>query len=68
MLVIMGSRDPDFKDPVAEAKIVAERLHGRVEMIEGAGHYPHAEVPEQMGPIAKSFLAQVAAREGATSK
>jgi pimeloyl-ACP methyl ester carboxylesterase len=58
VLVVMGSRDPDFKDPAAEAKLVAERLHGEVKMIEGAGHYPHAEMPEQTGPAIVSFLRQ----------
>jgi len=55
-LVIMGSKDPDFKDPHAEAGWVAERLQGRHEVIEGAGHYPHAEMPEVTGPMVLSFL------------
>src|SRR5207253_3200949 len=60
-LVVMGSRDPDFRDPAAEARLVAQRLHGTVEMVEGAGHYPHAEMPEQVGPIITRFLDQVTA-------
>jgi pimeloyl-ACP methyl ester carboxylesterase len=58
VLVVMGTRDPDFKDPGAEARLVAESLHGEVKMIEGAGHYPHAEMPEQTGPAIVSFLRQ----------
>ena len=58
-LVIMGSRDPDFKDPVAEARLVAERVHGQVHMVDGAGHYPHAEMPEVTGPIILAFLQTV---------
>jgi pimeloyl-ACP methyl ester carboxylesterase len=56
VLVVMGSRDPDFKDPAAEAQLVAGRLHGQVKMIEGAGHYPHAEMPVPTGLAIVSFL------------
>lgn len=56
-LVVMGSRDPDFADPGAEARLVASRLSGDVCMVEGAGHYPHAEMPEQLAPTLTSFLA-----------
>ena len=45
-LVLMGSRDPDFRDPEAEARFVAESLHGDCRVIEGAGHYPQTEMPE----------------------
>lgn len=55
-LVVMGSKDPDFSDPIAEAKLVAERLNGTVQMVAGAGHYPHAEMPEQVGPMIIEFL------------
>lgn len=56
VLVLMGTKDPDFKDPEAEAHWVAETLKGRYQMIEGAGHYPHAEMPEISGPIIIEFL------------
>ena len=45
-LVVMGSKDPDFDDPAAEAATIAGLLHGQVVMMEGAGHYPHAEMPD----------------------
>jgi len=45
--VVMGTRDPDFPDPAAEARLIADRLHGDVVMIDGAGHYPQAEYPEE---------------------
>jgi hypothetical protein len=44
-LVVMGERDPDFPDPEAEARLVAERVNGKVVMVPGAGHYPQAEFP-----------------------
>jgi pimeloyl-ACP methyl ester carboxylesterase len=55
-LVLMGSKDPDFKNPEAEAKWVAENLKGTYSMIENAGHYPHAEMPEVTGPLMLSFI------------
>ena len=55
-LVLMGSKDPDFKNPEAEAKWVAENLKGTYTMIEGAGHYPHAEMPEGTGPLILNFI------------
>jgi pimeloyl-ACP methyl ester carboxylesterase len=58
-LVLMGSKDPDFKDPALEAEWVAQRLHGQVAMVKDAGHYPHAEMPEQAGEIILSFIRTV---------
>lgn len=55
-LVVMGTKDPDFPDPAAEARLVAERLRGDVALIEGAGHYPHAEVPDVAAPLILDFL------------
>jgi pimeloyl-ACP methyl ester carboxylesterase len=43
----MGTKDPDFPDPAAEARLIAGRLRGDVVMIEGAGHYPQAEFAEE---------------------
>ena len=58
-LVVMGSADPDFKDPEAEARLVADRLSGDVVMVPGAGHYPQAEFPEVVGPAVVAFLRAV---------
>ena len=55
-LVLMGSKDPDFKEPEAEAKWVAENLKGTYALIEGAGHYPHAEMPEITAPLMLEFM------------
>lgn len=54
--VLMGSKDPDFKTPGAEAKRVAKAVHGDYKMIENAGHYPHAEMPEVTAPLMISFM------------
>lgn len=55
-LVLMGSKDPDFRDPEAEAKRVAEAVRGKYTMIENAGHYSHAEMPEITAPLMISFM------------
>lgn len=55
-LVVMGTSDPDFKDPAAEAELVAERLNGRVVLVPGAGHYPQAEFPGVVGSAVVDFL------------
>lgn len=55
--IVMGSKDPDFKpDAETEAKWVASRLRGSYRMIEGAGHYPHVEMPEITNPQIITFL------------
>ena len=54
--VVMGSKDPDFKNPEAEAKRVAEALRGEYKIIENAGHYPHVEMPEVTAPLMIEFM------------
>lgn len=55
VLVLMGSKDPDFKAPESEARWVAEALGGTYDIIDGAGHYPHAEMPEVTGAHVRTF-------------
>lgn len=57
-LVLMGTKDPDFRRPDEEARWVAARLKGAVALIEGAGHYPHAEFPERTLPLVLEFLSR----------
>lgn len=63
VLVLMGSKDPDFKDPAAEAQAVAAGLHAELHMIEGAGHYPHAEMPDVTAPHILLFLASLQGKQ-----
>jgi pimeloyl-ACP methyl ester carboxylesterase len=58
-LVVMGTKDPDFSDPIAEAEYSAEKTRGKLALIEGAGHYPQTEMPEKTTPVVLDFLAQV---------
>jgi pimeloyl-ACP methyl ester carboxylesterase len=60
-LVIMGDQDPDWADPRAEADGIAAEMPdglGTVAMIDGAGHYPHAQTPDEVAGLITSFLRQ----------
>ncbi|MFE4451844.1 alpha/beta fold hydrolase [Streptomyces sp. NPDC056796] len=65
VLIVMGTLDPDWADPRAEGTAIVEALPsglGRLEMIEGAGHYPHDQFPDQVVPLVLGFLRTDAAR------
>lgn len=51
-LVVMGARDPDFADPAREAAEVAAALRGEARVLDGVGHYPQAEAPEEVAEMA----------------
>jgi pimeloyl-ACP methyl ester carboxylesterase len=58
-LVIMGTLDPDFADPRAEGDAIVAAMpsgRGTVAMVEGAGHYPHAQSPDQIAALVIPFL------------
>jgi pimeloyl-ACP methyl ester carboxylesterase len=61
-LVVMGERDPDFRDPAAEARFVAERLGASLVLVPSSGHYPQAEYPEVVTPAVTAFLTGAASR------
>ena len=52
----MGTRDPDFADAAAEAHWAASELNAETLIIEGVGHYPHTEMPEEVAPRLLSFI------------
>ena len=54
--IIMGSKDPNFKDPEKEAKYLCGLMHGQYHLIQYVGHYPHAEVPGTTNPLVLTFL------------
>ncbi len=62
VLVIMGERDADWKDPAAEAKWIGEALRGEVVMVPEAGHYPQSQQPELTSDAVIAFLTKVAPR------
>ena len=59
VLVLEGTSDPDWVSPQAEGEAIVAALPaglGRLEMIEGAGHYPHVQHPAQVVTAMRSFL------------
>ncbi len=58
-LVVMGALDPDFPDPEVEARWIAAALDGDVVMVPEAGHYPHAQRPDLVGPAVVDFSTRV---------
>jgi pimeloyl-ACP methyl ester carboxylesterase len=60
-LVVMGRDDSDFADPEAEATAIMGLLPtglGRYVMIDNAGHYPHAQYPQQVADAMVPFLTE----------
>ncbi len=58
-LVIMGTLDPDFADPRAEGDAIVAAMpagRGTVAMVDGAGHYPHGQCPDEVAALVVSFL------------
>lgn len=59
VLVVMGTLDPDWADPRAEGQAVVAALPsglGRLEMVDGAGHYPHDQLPDKVASLVVEFL------------
>jgi pimeloyl-ACP methyl ester carboxylesterase len=64
VLVVQGSADPDWAAPRAEGEAIVAALPtglGRLEMIDGAGHYPHVQHPAQVATAMLTFLATAGA-------
>lgn len=55
-LVVMGTKDPDFPDPRVEAVWLADTLGGESLIVDSAGHYPHAELPDEVAPRILAFI------------
>jgi pimeloyl-ACP methyl ester carboxylesterase len=58
-LVLMGTLDPDFADPRAEGDAIVAAMPagaGTVAVVDGAGHYPHAQSPEAVAELVIPFL------------
>ncbi len=63
-LVVMGTADPDFGDPAAEADWIVTHLHvagaeAEQLLVEGAGHYPQTQEPEIVNPALIAFARKV---------
>jgi pimeloyl-ACP methyl ester carboxylesterase len=60
-LIVMGTKDPDFADPRAEGGAIAAALPaglGTVATVDGAGHYPHAQCPDEVTALVTGFLSE----------
>ena len=58
-LVIMGTLDPDFADPRAEGDAIVAAMPagtGTVAMVDGGGHYIHAQCPDEVAALVIPFL------------
>jgi pimeloyl-ACP methyl ester carboxylesterase len=58
-LVIMGTGDPDWPDPVAEGRWVAGQLSAELVLLDGAGHHPHTEFPEKIADAVVAFAQKI---------
>jgi pimeloyl-ACP methyl ester carboxylesterase len=59
-LIVTGSKDRDFPNPGGEAEAMAAVLAGPAEiaLLQGAGHYPHVQLPAETGRPLLGFLEQ----------
>lgn len=58
-LIVVGSLDPDWANPRAEAEGIAAGMPAgvaTVAVIEGAGHYPHVQFPDEVAELLLPFL------------
>ena len=58
-LVIMGTADPDFPGPRAGGEAIVAAMPagaGTAAVVDGAGHYPHAQSPEAVADLVIPFL------------
>ena len=58
-VVIMGEKDPEWKDPGAEAEWVSSVVGGSVVMISECGHYAQSQRPDVVVPVLKELLEEV---------
>ena len=64
VLVVEGTLDPDWTSPQTEGEAIVAALPGGIgtlELIEGAGHYPHVQFPARVFAAITPFLESVRA-------
>ena len=62
-LIIMGTQDPDWADPQAEGQAIVDAMPAglaTLALVEGAGHYPHAQKPDEAAALIIPFLEELA--------
>ncbi|MDX3853045.1 alpha/beta hydrolase [Streptomyces sp. AK02-01A] len=58
-LILMGTLDPDWPDPRVEGEGIVAGLPaglGRLELVEGAGHYAHVQFPAEVATAVLDFV------------
>jgi pimeloyl-ACP methyl ester carboxylesterase len=59
VLAISGSKDADFENGSEnELNWIISQIGGEKQLIDGAGHYPHLEYPDQVAKLIRDFLAK----------
>ncbi len=65
ILVVWGTNDMVI--PVAHSARAAQLVPGcRIELLEGAGHFPHLERPDEFADVLRDFIATTARGDGGT--
>jgi pimeloyl-ACP methyl ester carboxylesterase len=59
-LVIMGTGDIDWPDPEAEARWIVSQLDSELVLLDGAGHHPHIEYPQEVASAVTEFARRLA--------
>ncbi|MGH7369967.1 MAG: alpha/beta fold hydrolase [Candidatus Methylomirabilaceae bacterium] len=66
-LIIWGDRDRDV--PRSSMEIMARRIPGaRLEILEGAGHFPFVDVPDRFAHLVREFLCQTQNASGRANR
>ena len=61
--VVMGTADPDFPDPKAEAQLIADATGAQLVWSDGSGHYPQAETPSIVSGAIVDLVRSVSAAD-----
>lgn len=62
-LLVWGDRD--WMIPLAHGVAAADRIaHARLEVFEGAGHFPHLDYPDRFATLLREFIAGLACEPG----
>ncbi len=58
-LIVVGLQDPDYPDPKAEARWMADQLDAELITVDQCGHYPQSQQPDEVGPALVRFVRRV---------
>ena len=58
VLAFIGRRDPDLRDPAAEAAWIEQTLDARTVLLDDVAHYPHHQAADAVVPATLDWLAQ----------